>query len=177
MQRHRAEGSSARWSAKDEEAIEYARRFLRLDVFSWTDKSGSHLLGIETNERKSELRHIIAALEVIGDKDNLTADNLLDIKLQLDRLILALKRAQSAKGKRGQSRSSYSARYVLIAKAVDVICKRFGYHPTRNPATKDRECGCSIIAQALCRNGDRRARSEKRVAEIWYSRQRKPRAN
>jgi len=156
----------------DEEAIAYARRLLVLDVASWNDQGPTRLLGSGTHERKSKMRHIIATLDVI--RSNLTSDNLPLIEAQLDSVITYLKQAHSAKGRRGQSATSYKPRYRLIAQAVNTVCQRFGYRPTRNPATRanaPRECGCSIVAKAL-RDNRMTPRSEKRVKEIWedYSR-------
>jgi hypothetical protein len=56
-----------------------------------------------------------------------------------------------------------------IAAVVEDICRRYGFNPTRNPATKEKESrpsACYIVAEALKRLGIKRL-GESHVATIW----------
>lgn len=59
-----------------------------------------------------------------------------------------------------RKRKKNSIRDMNIAMAVKIISLHAGLNPTRSPATSDKECGCSIVAEA-------ENMEEEAVKKIW----------
>jgi hypothetical protein len=135
----------------DQDAISYARRFLSMEVTSWSKQGGAKLLGIGTSKRKDELRHAIESLESVL---NNLADLVPFIEAARNYWLPAVKRALQATEEHGHSADSFSPHRRLIQQTVNTVRQRYGYRRSRSPATKGkRQSACSIIAKALELNG------------------------
>jgi hypothetical protein len=142
------------WRVKD--AIEEARRHLArlaMDITSWTDQ------GANTLDPEQERRHAIAIVKQV-------ADNLADPQLSslLRKAVPALKRTRPAKKLRGRNEDCWNERNRLIVEAIELVCVKYGFDPTRNPASSN-ECGCSIVSKALDALGIKL--STKTILNIW----------
>jgi len=156
---HWHEDGEAIWVPRnwiEDDAIEYARGWLALGIF-WAEQGGIKILGLKRSKREDEFRAAIAALKCI--RENLTADNLPFIEGVLDRTIPALERANKA-NQRGGHTDLHLPRYRLIAQTVDIICRRYGYRPSR---------AFSIVAVAL-RREKAIPNSKETVTRIWRNR-------
>jgi hypothetical protein len=126
------------------DAIEEARRHLArlaLDITSWTDE------GANTLDPKQERRHAIAMVKQV-------ADNLRDAVLAelLRKAIPTLERTRPAKKTHGHQTVEWRDRNQLIVETIELVCQKYQFDPTRNPASRDEshpECGCSIVSKAL----------------------------
>lgn len=136
----------------DDDAVEYARGWLAVEVFSW--QGGAEILGLKRSKREDEFRAATAALKCA--RSNLTADNLPFIEGLLDHAIRTLERPKRP-NQRGGHTDLHLPRYRLIAQTVDIICRRYGYRPT--PAF-------SIVAEAL-RKEKAIPNSKESVKRIW----------
>ena len=154
------EGSEAIWVPRnwiDDDAVEYARGWLAVEIVSWAEQDGAKILGLKRSKREDEFRAAIAVLKCI--QKNLTADNLPLIESLLDRAIPALERAKRA-NQHGGHTDLHLPRYRLIAQTVDIICRRYGYRPTR---------AFLIVAEAL-RRDKAIPNSKESVGRIWRNR-------
>jgi hypothetical protein len=135
-------GGKAIWVPRDwidEDAIEYARRAVAVEIFSWT--SGAKISGLKRRKREDEFKAAIATLKCVQEslaksiRENLAADPV--TKGLLDRAIRAFERPT-----RVDHRGSrlYLPRYRTIGQTVDMIRLRYGHR--RTPAF-------SIVAKAL----------------------------
>jgi hypothetical protein len=133
----------------DQDAISYARRFLSVDVTSWTKQGGTKVLGIGTSTRKDELRHAFAGIELVLGSKRLR--HVPFIEAARDRWLPAVKRALLAREDQGHSTDSFLPHRQLIRQAVSAVCQRYEYRRSRSPATKNkgnRQSAYSIVAKA-----------------------------
>ena len=154
------EGGEAIWVPRnwiDDDAVEYARGWLAVEIVSWAEQDGAKILGLKRSKREDEFRAAIAVLKCI--QKNLTADNLPLIESLLDRAIPALERAKRA-NQHGGHTDLHLPRYRLIPQTVDIICRRYGYRPTR---------AFLIVAEAL-RRDKAIPNSKESVGRIWRNR-------
>src|SRR5438132_13894538 len=81
---------------------------------------------------------------------------------------IGIRQGLPRKRQKGDPPDSLLLRDRWIAAVVEHICRRYDFDATRNEATKEagRECGCSIVAEALKRLGIKRL-GESQVATIW----------
>jgi effector-binding domain-containing protein len=97
------------------------------------------------------------------------------LKLPSDRIEVAIqsyavhaldnyKQLISNSKKRGQKLEKNSARDWVIGSTVESL-RSFGFRPTRNRAERQRQSGCSIVADVLASNGLHL--SEQAVEKIW----------
>jgi hypothetical protein len=126
-------------AAIDEACCHLAR--IALDIISWTDGDA------DTPDPKQERRHAIAQIEIAIENLPETPDNLPALAL-LRQAIPTLERLQP-KIPRGHSANLWRERNQLIVETRKLICQKYGFKKGRNPATSDKECGNSIISQAL----------------------------
>jgi hypothetical protein len=137
----------------DDDAVEYARGWLAVEIFSWAEQGGTKILGLKRSRREDEFKAAIAVLKCI--RENLTADNLPLIKNTLDSAIPALE--QKRANKRGGHTELHLPRYRLIAGTVDIIRQRY-------------RCGRGrafwIVAEAL-RRDKAIPNSKESVERIW----------
>ena len=132
-------------AAIDEACYHLAR--IAFDSFSWTDGDAN------TPNPKQERRHAIAQIKITVENLPETPDNLPALAL-LRQAIPALERLQP-KIPRGHSADLWRERNEAVVETRKLICQKYGFNEGRNPATSDKECGNSIIAQALAELEDR----------------------
>jgi hypothetical protein len=159
-----AEAKRAAQAAIDEACYHLAR--IALDIVSVTDR------GIRTYDPAKERRHAIAMVKCVaeelgkdlyaqnprirnwnrksGKQEDLPAADFCAVVLRA--AIPALERTRPAT-MRGRSADLWRERNQLIVETRKLICQKYGFDPARNPATRDKasdkECGNSIISQAL----------------------------
>jgi len=161
----RATEAKRKEAAIDEACYRLAR--IALDIVSVTDDQG-----IRTYDPAKERRHAIAMVKCVAEKlgKDLYARNTKirnrrrksgkDREKAQDRpavglcvaalraAIPALERTRPAT-MRGRSADLWRERNEAIVETRKLICQKYGFDPGRNPATRDKECGNSIISQAL----------------------------
>jgi hypothetical protein len=161
-----------------EEAIEEAKRKLRpltATVRSWAiinvnDPDPRH-------SPKDEYHAAVGFIHCLLDPDpeksgdaRQAADNFLGGFAPIVRkfILPALRQGLPRKRQKGDPPDSLLLRDRWIAAVVEHICRRYDFDATRNEATKEagRECGCSIVAEALKRLGIKRL-GESQVATTW----------
>jgi hypothetical protein len=132
------------------QALDYARRFLRLEITSWTKQGGAKLLGTGPRKRKDELRHALEGLRLV--LNNPDADGLPFIEAARTVWLPVLKRTLQATEEHGHPTNSFLPHYRLIRQTEAQLRERYGYRLSRSPATKDqgkRQSTSAIIAEAL----------------------------
>jgi len=130
-------------AAIDEACYHLAR--IALDIVSLTDR------GANTHDPKQGRRHTIAAIKIAAENLPETPDNLPALTL-LRQNIPALERLEP-KIPRGRSADLWRERNKVIVETRKLISQKYRFQEGRNPATRDKasdkECGNSIISQAL----------------------------
>jgi hypothetical protein len=88
------------------------------------------------------------------------------LPFDLQQYIVAVACSSKPRKGRGGDRFANFARDIRIKTALRRL--EAGIQATRNPATTDRECGCSIVRMALERGGIHL--TEKAIAKVWEAR-------